>query len=78
MLALAPLLATGCSAGSPGPPGQSLRGQKLDVAAVWSGVEQRNFQLVLRAFARRSGVSVTYASAGYSVPSFLQPRLAEA
>jgi hypothetical protein len=44
---------------------------------VWSGVEQRNFQLVLRAFARQSGVSVTYASAGYSVPAFLQSRLAE-
>ena len=39
---------------------------------MWSGVEQRNFQFVLRAFARRSGVSVTYTSAGYSVPAFRQ------
>jgi len=44
---------------------------------VWSGVEQRNFRLVLRAFTRQSGVSVTYTSAGYSVPAFLQSRLAE-
>jgi alpha-glucoside transport system substrate-binding protein len=40
-------------------------------------VEQRHFELVLRAFARQTGVSVTYTSAGYSVPAFLQARLAE-
>ena len=44
---------------------------------MWSGVEQQNFRLVLRAFTRQSGVSVTYTSAGYSVPAFLQSRLAE-
>ena len=44
---------------------------------MWSGVEQRNFQLVLRAFARQSGVSVTYTSVGYSVPAFLKSRLAQ-
>jgi ABC-type glycerol-3-phosphate transport system substrate-binding protein len=44
---------------------------------VWSGAEQRNFQLVLRAFTRQTGVSVTYTSAGYSVPAFLRSRLAE-
>ncbi|MBO0815541.1 MAG: carbohydrate ABC transporter substrate-binding protein [Actinobacteria bacterium] len=44
---------------------------------MWSGVEQRSFRLVLRAFARQSGVSVTYTSAGYGVPAFLQSRLAE-
>jgi len=32
---------------------------------------------VLRAFTRQTGVSVTYTSAGYSVPAFLQARLAE-
>jgi alpha-glucoside transport system substrate-binding protein len=53
-----------------------LAGQKLEVAAVWSGAEQRHFELVLRAFTRQTGVSVTYTSAGYSVPAFLQTRLA--
>jgi ABC-type glycerol-3-phosphate transport system substrate-binding protein len=33
--------------------------------------------LVLRAFARQTGVSVIYTSAGYSVPAFVQTRLAE-
>jgi len=44
---------------------------------VWSGVEQRHFELVLHAFSRQTGVSVTYTSAGYSVPAFLQARLAK-
>ena len=47
------------------------------MAAVWSGVEQRNFELVLRAFTRQTGVAVTYTSAGYSVPAFLDARLAK-
>ena len=58
-------------------PAQSLRGQKLEIAAVWSGVEQQHFELVLRAFTRQTGVSVTYTSAGYSVPAFLAARLAK-
>ena len=74
---LAAVLAAGCSAGPATSPGQSLRGQRLEVAAVWSGVEQRHFELVLRAFTRQTGVSVTYTSAGYGVPDFLAARLAK-
>jgi ABC-type glycerol-3-phosphate transport system substrate-binding protein len=74
---LAVALGAGCSAISSPSPGRSLKGQKLEIAAVWSGVEQRNFRLVLRAFTRQTGVPVTYTSAGYSVPAFLQSRLAE-
>jgi alpha-glucoside transport system substrate-binding protein len=66
--------AIACSAGPAA--GPSLRGQKLEVAAVWSGVEQRHFEAVLRAFSRQTGVSVTYTSAGYSVPAFLDARMA--
>ena len=66
-----------CSTGPAGSPGQSLRGQKLEVAAVWSGVEQRHFESVLRAFTRQTGVSVTYISAGNGVPTYLAARLAE-
>src|SRR5207245_10756063 len=66
-----------CSAGRPTSPGPDLRGQRLEVAAVWSGVEQQHFEFVLRAFTRQTGVSVTYASAGYGGPAFLAARLAE-
>jgi alpha-glucoside transport system substrate-binding protein len=72
---MAAALASGCGpGGAPASPG--LRGQRLEVAAVWSGVEQRNFERVLRAFTRRTGVTVRYTSAGYSVPVFLRARLA--
>lgn len=74
---LAVACSAACSAGPAASPGQNLRGQKLEVAAVWSGVEQRHFELVLRAFTRQTGVAVTYTSAGYSVPAFLAARLAE-
>ena len=74
---LAAVMTVGCSAGPPASSAQSLRGHKLEVAAVWSGVEQRHFELVLRAFTRQTGVSVTYTSVGYSVPAFLAARLAK-
>jgi len=71
---LAAALTGGCGTGAPqAPPG--LRGQRLEVAAVWSGAEQRHFERVLRAFTRQTGVAVSYTSAGYSVPVFLRARL---
>jgi hypothetical protein len=72
---LAALLAGGCGPGAP-LAAPDLRGQRLEVAAVWSGAEQQHFELVLRAFTRQTGVAVSYASAGYSVPAFLRARLA--
>jgi ABC-type glycerol-3-phosphate transport system substrate-binding protein len=77
VLVVACSAAAACSAGRPSSPGPDLRGQRLEVAAVWSGVEQRHFELALRAFTRQTGVSVTYTSAGYGVPAFLTARLAE-
>jgi ABC-type glycerol-3-phosphate transport system substrate-binding protein len=74
---LAVVLTAGCSAGPPASPAQSLHGYRLEVAAVWSGVEQRHFGLVLRAFTRQTGVSVSYTSAGHSVAAFLAARLAK-
>src|SRR5690242_6055145 len=71
---LAVTLAAGCAPGASHAP--DVRGQRLEVAAVWSGVEQQRFGLVLRAFTRRTGVTVRYTSAGYSVPAFLRTRLA--
>jgi ABC-type glycerol-3-phosphate transport system substrate-binding protein len=74
---LAAVLAVGCSVRLPAPSSRGQHGQKLEVAAVWSGAEQRHFELVLRAFTRQTGVPVTYTSAGYSVPAFLTARLAQ-
>lgn len=76
---LTAVLAAGCTASPASRAGTDragLRGQRLQVAAVWSGAEQRNFRLVLRAFTRQTGVPVSYLSAGYSVPAFLQARQA--
>jgi alpha-glucoside transport system substrate-binding protein len=72
---VAAALVSGCGPGGVSA-SRDLRGQRLEVAAVWSGVEQRNFERVLRAFTRRTGVTVRYTSAGYSVPVFLRARLA--
>jgi alpha-glucoside transport system substrate-binding protein len=71
---LAAVLCASCSAGAPG---RDLKGQRIEVAAVWTGVEQRHFELVLRAFTRQTGVAVTYTPVGYSVPVFLAARLAQ-
>jgi alpha-glucoside transport system substrate-binding protein len=79
-VAVALSLLAGCSPG-PGATGaaayQGLRGSHLQVLAVWSGVEQQRFARVLRAFEHRTGVSVSYTSAGYSVPATLHSWLAE-
>jgi alpha-glucoside transport system substrate-binding protein len=72
---VAAVLASGCGPGGASA-ARGLRGQRLEVAAVWSGVEQQNFERVLHAFTRRTGVTVRYTSAGYSVPVFLRARLA--
>lgn len=76
--ALAALVLTGCSGtGTAGtPPGQRLSGSRLEVVAVWSGVEQQRFERVLHAFQRETGATVSYVSAGHSVPAVLQARLA--
>ena len=77
VLVVACSAAVACSADRSPSSIPNLRGQKLEVAAVWSGAEQRHFELVLREFTRQTGVSVTYTSAGYGVPAFLAARLAE-
>jgi alpha-glucoside transport system substrate-binding protein len=73
--ALAAVLCASCSASAPG--SSDLKGQRIEVVAVWSGVEQRHFELVLRAFTRQTGVPVTYTSAGSGVPTFLAARVAK-
>ena len=42
----------------------NLKGQKVNVVAVWGGSEQTNFMKVLTAFQQKTGASVTFTSAG--------------
>jgi multiple sugar transport system substrate-binding protein/alpha-glucoside transport system substrate-binding protein len=51
--------------------GQQLKGQKLEVAAVWTGQEQQKFKQVLDAFAKKTGATVTFTPTGDNVSTFL-------
>lgn len=48
-----------------------LSGQSVEVAAVWSGNEQANFQKVLDQFASDTGASVTFTSTGDDIATVL-------
>ncbi len=53
-----------------------LDGTKLEVAAVWSGVEAKNFKKVLAEFEKRTGASVTYVPAQDPIINFLGSKIA--
>ena len=59
----------GSSSGQGG--GQTLKGQTVEVAAVWTGQEQKKFQKVLDAFAKKTGASVKYTPTGDNQSTFL-------
>jgi ABC-type glycerol-3-phosphate transport system substrate-binding protein len=65
----------GCSTSSSG--ASSLRGQRIEVMAVWSGVEQARFERVIADFERRTGAVVAYTTAGHGVPAALGDRFAQ-
>lgn len=72
------LAAAGCGGGDDGgnsAPGQSggqtLKGQTVEVAAVWTGQEQQKFQKVLDAFAKKTGATVKYTPTGDNQSTFL-------
>ncbi|MEO3871808.1 ABC transporter substrate-binding protein [Nonomuraea sp. B12E4] len=52
-----------------------LDGVKLEVAAKWTGAEQKNFETVLKAFTDKTGAQVTYASTGEDTGAYLGPRI---
>lgn len=56
--------------------GADLSGQSLEVAAVWTGVEQERFEMVLAAFEEQTGADVTYTPAGDDMDVFLEGRIA--
>ncbi len=69
-LALVWLLAMAAAAcGSPAP------GSRLEVAAVWTGGEQKAFGQVLAAFEKQTGTQVRYTSTGDDIAAVLGTRL---
>jgi multiple sugar transport system substrate-binding protein/alpha-glucoside transport system substrate-binding protein len=52
-----------------------LHGQKLEVAAVWTGPEQKAFQKVLDAFDKRTGAKSTFVPTGDSQSTFLGTKI---
>jgi multiple sugar transport system substrate-binding protein/alpha-glucoside transport system substrate-binding protein len=53
----------------------SLKGQKLEVAAVWTGPEQKNFLKVVDAFEKLTGASVSFVPTGDNVSTFLGSKI---
>ncbi|UQX01394.1 ABC transporter substrate-binding protein [Streptomyces sp. RerS4] len=53
-----------------------LTGEKLEVAAVWTGPEQANFVKVLKEFEKRTGASVTFVPAQDPIVTFLGTKIA--
>ncbi|MGW2019022.1 ABC transporter substrate-binding protein [Streptomyces sp. NPDC001927] len=68
----------------PGPPATSassltlpsLKGEKIEVAAVWTGPEQENFTKVLKEFEKRTGATVTFVPAQDPIVNFLGTKIA--
>ncbi|MEV8627437.1 ABC transporter substrate-binding protein [Streptomyces sp. NPDC051079] len=88
--AVAVLTATACGGGGDEEPGAaapsasgggglslpSLKGEKIEVAAVWTGPEQENFVKVLKEFEKRTGATVTFVPAQDPIVNFLGTKIA--
>lgn len=63
---------------APGPKVElpKLAGEKLEVAAVWTGAEQENFTKVLKEFEKRTGATVTFVPAQDPIVTFLGSKIA--
>lgn len=53
----------------------SLSGKKIEVAAVWSGAEQKVFKTVTDAFEKETGAKVSYTSTGDDIATVLNTKL---
>jgi alpha-glucoside transport system substrate-binding protein len=53
-----------------------LNGEKIEVAAVWTGPEQQNFTKVLTEFEKRTGATVTFVPAQDPIVNFLGTKIA--
>ena len=52
-----------------------LSGTTVEVAATWTGAEQKNFEQVLAGFEDATGADVTFLSAGDDIAAFLGPKI---
>ncbi|MFB7368393.1 ABC transporter substrate-binding protein [Streptomyces sp. NPDC056222] len=69
--------ATACGGGpvSAGGGSKELSGQTLNVAGVWSGAEQKNFQKVLDAFTEKTGAKTQFVSTGDNVSTVVGSKI---
>ncbi|MEU7279982.1 ABC transporter substrate-binding protein [Streptomyces sp. NPDC045431] len=69
--------ATACGGGpvSAGGGSKELSGQTLNVAGVWSGAEQKNFQKVLDAFTAKTGAKTQFTSTGDNVSTVVGSKI---
>lgn len=75
-VAIVVLLASCDDIVGPPRPDPDLAGTTVEVAATWSGTERENFQVVLDAFAARTGATVRYTAGGNDLPVLLNSRIA--
>ncbi|EFL25641.1 putative secreted protein [Streptomyces himastatinicus ATCC 53653] len=54
----------------------NLKGQKLQVTAVWTGTEQENFTKVLEEFEKRTGAKVSFVPSGDDMAGFVGSKIA--
>jgi hypothetical protein len=71
----------GCGSSSPSSSpaptsSQNLKGQTVQVAGIWSGDEQKDFEQVLAVFEQQTGAKVQYTSDGDNLPTVLQTKVA--
>ncbi|MEU5215694.1 ABC transporter substrate-binding protein [Streptomyces sp. NPDC020807] len=66
----------GGDSSAPAPNSRPLAGQKIEVAAVWTGPEQENFTKVLKEFEKRTGATVTFVPAQDPIVNFLGTKIA--
>jgi alpha-glucoside transport system substrate-binding protein len=55
--------------------GPDLSGQTVEVAATWTGAEQKNFEQVLALFEEQTGATVRFLSAGDDIAAYLGPKI---
>lgn len=72
VLALLALLGAACQTD---PEAADLAGETIEVAAVWSGDEQANFEAVLDAFEADTGATVNFTSTGDDIATVLGTRI---
>ncbi|GAA2340089.1 ABC transporter substrate-binding protein [Streptomyces kunmingensis] len=70
--------ATACGGGGPVSAGggdKPLSGETINVAGVWSGSEQKNFQKVLDAFSEKTGAKTQFTSTGDNVSTVVGSKI---